>query len=97
MTTHSDYHYSITMHTTDLAILYCLRALADYAQKTGNTRIAWGGTSKEDWKRNNQSVKFHFSQPKYRDNFVEEAIRILPENSWHKLKQDDNDPAVPKK
>ena len=42
MTTHKEHHYSLTVHTADLAVLYCLRALADYAQKTGNTRIAWG-------------------------------------------------------
>ena len=96
MTTHSDHHYSITVQTPDLAILYCLRALADYAQKTGNTRITWGGTKKEDWMRNNQTVKFHFSQPAYRDDFVEEAIRVLPDGSWSNVRQDDNDPAVRK-
>jgi len=97
MTTHKDHHYSITVHTTDLAVLYCLRALVDYAQKTGNTRIPWGGASKENWARNNQNVKFYFSQPDYREYFIEEAIRVLPKGSWSKTKQNDNDPAIPKK
>ncbi len=51
MTTHKDHRFSITVHTDDVAILYCLRALADYSQETGNTRIAWGGTKREDWER----------------------------------------------
>lgn len=95
-TTHSDHHFSIQVQTNDLAILYCLRSLADYSQERGNTRITWGGTSKKDWKRNNNSVKFHFSEVKYRKKFIDEADRILPKNSWQIIKQNDNDPATPK-
>ena len=39
MSTHLDHHYSITVVTEDSAVLYCLRALAVHAQRTGNTRI----------------------------------------------------------
>ena len=95
-TTHRDHHYSITVHTVDLAILYCLRALADYAQKTGNNKIPSGGTTKECWERNNKNVKFHFSNPEYREGFVAEAFRVLPKNLWSKTKQNDDDPATPK-
>jgi hypothetical protein len=45
MTTHRGHHYSITVHTTDLAILYCLQALTDFSQLTGNTKIAWGSNN----------------------------------------------------
>jgi len=95
MSTHKDHHFSITVYTSDLAVLYCLRALADYSQETGNTRIPWGGTTKEDWKRDKQCVTFRFSEPTYRSKFVEEASRILPNASWSKVKESDNDPAVP--
>lgn len=95
-TTHRDHHYSIQVQTDDLAILYCLRSLADYSQKSGNTRIAWTGTTKDNWQRDNQKVKFHFSQLNYRENFINEANRILPERSWKVVSIHDNDPA-PKK
>jgi len=95
MTTHKDHHFSITVHTDDVAILYCLRALADYSQETGNTRIAWGGTKREDWERDGRSVTFRFSKPEYRVKFSDEAVRVLPTKSWQKVKEDDNDPATP--
>ncbi len=96
-TTHGDHHFSVQVHTDDLAVLYCLRSLADYSQESGNTRITWGGTSKEDWKRHNNSVKFHFSEIRYRQKFINEANRILPKNSWHIATQSDDEPATPKK
>jgi hypothetical protein len=40
---HSDYRFSVTTRTDDLAVVGCLRALADFGQKSGNKRIAWGG------------------------------------------------------
>ena len=95
-TTHSDHHFSIQVQTNDLAVLYCLRALADYSQEKGNTRITWGGTSREDWRRNNNRVKFHFSEDKYRARFVAESKRVLPEGTWQVIKQSDSDPAIPK-
>jgi len=95
ITTHKDHHFSITVYTDDLAILYCLRALADYSQKTGNTRITWGGTKKEDWERDGRSVTFRFSKPAYRAKFVNEADRVLPTSSWRKIKESDKDPATP--
>jgi len=95
-TTHRDHHYSIQVQTDELAILYCLRSLADYSQKSGNTRIAWTGTTKEKWLRENHMVKFHFSQQEYRQNFINEANRILPDKSWQVIKIDDTDPASPK-
>jgi hypothetical protein len=84
-TAHQDHRYSITVKTLDPAILYCLRALADYSQKTGNTRIAWGGTKREDWEINNKTVKFHFSDPNYRKEFIAEAKRVLPNVSWETM------------
>jgi len=97
MTTHREHHFSITVHTDDIAILYCLRALADYCQETGNTRITWGGTKKEEWERGGKSVTFHFSSPAYRTKFSREAARVLPSDSWSKVRESDNDPAIPQK
>lgn len=96
MTTHKDHKFSITVKTSDLAILYCLRALADYSQETGNTRITWGGTTKDDWRRNQNSVTFRFSRPEYRAGFLRETGRVLPKDSWQTLSTSDNDPATPR-
>lgn len=95
--THSDHKYSISIKTFDLAILYCLRALAAYSQKTGNTRIPWGGTTRKDWEANNKIIKFRFSDLDYRKAFIAEATRILPHVSWEKIREDDNDPAEPQR
>ncbi len=48
MSHHSEHRFSITVETEDLAVVYCLRFLADFAQATGNSRIAWGGTKDGD-------------------------------------------------
>ncbi|MBI3206666.1 MAG: hypothetical protein HYZ29_34335 [Myxococcales bacterium] len=93
MTTHQDHHFSITVGTQDLAVLHCLRALADFAQETGNKRIVWGGTKAPDWRRGGGNVKFRFSRPQYRERFLAEAQRLLPSTAWMFIGQDDEDPA----
>jgi hypothetical protein len=91
---HHRYHYSITVETTDEVVLECLRAISDYAQVSGNKRIAWGGTKKRDWQRNRNQVTFHFSDPQYRDAFKIQGQRILPAALWHVVSENDSDPAV---
>jgi hypothetical protein len=63
MSQHAEYHYSVSIKTDDEAVLNCVRALSQYAQRSGNPRIPWGGTKKEDWKRDDHCVTFHFSKP----------------------------------
>jgi len=43
MSQHAEFRYSVRIKTDDLAVLHCLRALSQFAQKTGNKRIPWGG------------------------------------------------------
>lgn len=95
MSQHYKYHYSVTIHTDDEAIVHCLRALSQYAQREGNVRIPWGGTKKQDWLRNRHSVTFHFSSPEYRKIFTDEASRLLPTVLWEIIDEDDNKPATP--
>ena len=92
-TSHADYHFSITVHTDDLALLGCLRALSAHVQSIGNNRIPWGGTKETDWLRDNHQATFHFSDPGFRDSFVVEAERLLPKALWSVMSQDDADPA----
>lgn len=95
MSTHNDFHYSVTIHTDDLALLGCLRALSQHAQATGNARIPWGGTKREDWERKNHHATFHFTCEGYRDDFLSHARRLLPPNLWNVTAQKDDDPASP--
>lgn len=92
-TTHADHKFSITIRSDDLAVVYCLRALAEYSQKTGQTKIAWGNTTNKDWKRDGHRVTFHFSDPNYRNGLVSEAKRLLPQDKWEVDGTNDNDPA----
>ena len=93
MSERRDYRFSITIHTDDLAVVNCLRALSQYSQKTGNNRIPWGGTKDQDWKRDGNAVTFRFSQPEYREGFVKEITRLLPRHLWQEHSLSDNDPA----
>lgn len=93
MTTHADHKYSITIHSDDLAVINCVRALSKYSQKTGNNTLAYGNTKDRDWKKNGHEVTFHFSDPQFRDGFVSQLKRLLPQPLWSEVSRRDNDPA----
>jgi hypothetical protein len=95
MSQHHDYHYSVTVHTDDLALLGCMRALSQHCQRTGNPRIPWGGTKQGDWEQTAHRATFHFSSPAYRSDFLAEAQRLLPAKLWQEVSMSDSDPAVP--
>ena len=95
MSSHSDYKFSVTVHTDDLAVVGCLRALSQHAQATGNPRIPWGGTKREDWEEDRHHATFHFSAARYRENFLTESRRLLPVELWRVTAQNDDDPASP--
>ncbi len=95
MDIHSEYRFSVTIHSNDLAVVNCLRALSQYSQKSGNNRIPWGGTKDDDWKRDQSKVTFRFTTPEYRSGFVAEATRLLPYALWAVVNQSDDDPAKP--
>jgi hypothetical protein len=93
--THAEFHFSVTVHTDDLALLGCLRALSQHAQATGNARIPWGGTKREDWKQAHHHATFHFTSALYREAFLSHAKRLLPNDLWRVTAQKDDDPASP--
>ena len=92
---HADYKYSVTLQSTDLAVVNCLRALSQFSQQSGNNRIPWGGTKDQDWKRDGHMVTFRFTTSEYRSGFVAEAKRLLPVLLWSVARESDNDPARP--
>ena len=93
MSDHENYHYSITIHSDDLAVVNCLRALAQFSQKKGNNRIPWGGTKDGDWKRDHSRVTFRFTSMDYRSGFRSEIERLLPGSLLTVVDVNDNDPA----
>lgn len=90
---HADYRFSITIASEDLAVVNCLRSLAQYSQQSGNNRIPWGGTKDQDWKRAGHKVTFHFTSAEYRAGLVAEAKRLLPQALWSVAAESDHDPA----
>jgi hypothetical protein len=97
MTIHQDHKFSVTIHTDDLAVVNCLRALSKFSQKTGNNNIPWGGTKDKDWERDWHQVTFRFSSEEYRERFLSELKRLLPEQLWDEVLRNNNDPAKPAK
>lgn len=77
MSDHAAYRYSITIHSNDLAVVNCLRALSQFSQKTGNNRITWGGTKGKHRGHDGHNVTFHFFKPAYRDGFLA-PLRLSP-------------------
>lgn len=93
MTTHADHTFSVTIHTDDLAVVNCLRALSKHSQKTGNNNIPWGRTKDKDWESHGHHVTFYFSDPTYREGFLAEARRLLPTHLWREESRDDTQAA----
>jgi hypothetical protein len=94
-TTHADHHFSITVRSDDLAVVGCLRAVAQHCQQTGNARIAWGHTKEPDWRRAGKRVTFHFSEPNYREEFKLVASRVIQTGLFAVESERDDDPATP--
>jgi len=95
-TAHALFHYSITCHMDDRAVLSCLRSLADFAEHHPQKKIAWGNTGDDAWTRNGHQVTFHLTEPRYRQVFREKANELLG-GRWSEVRASDNDPATPKK
>jgi hypothetical protein len=93
---HLDYHYSATCHTSDLAVLYCLRALCQYAEKGNFPQIGWGGTKEKLWRKNGNQFTVRFTTIEYRDAFLSEGNRLL-KGQWKLINTNDNDPATPQR
>lgn len=91
---HAAYKFSIQVTTQDIAVLHCLRALADLSEKGTQKKIAWGGTGEKQWRRAGNSVTFHFSSPDYRTAFLDVASRLLG-GTWQAGQASDSDPATP--
>lgn len=93
---HQKYHFSATCKTDDAAVLHCLRALCQYAEEGNHPQIGWGGTKQSTWRAAGGQFTVRFTQPIYRDKFLKDAARLLP-NYWSLIRVNDNDPATPQR
>jgi len=66
-----------------------------YAQEEGNKRIPFGGTKKADWDNHHHCATFYFTSPRYRAQFQEEAVRLLPRTLSTVVGSSDDNPAEP--
>jgi hypothetical protein len=88
--------YSITCETSDLAVVHCLRAICQFAERgLEHPQIAWGGTGEAEWKASGNRVTLRFTDPAFRDAFVLTARDVLREGLWEEVdgSRRDNDPA----
>jgi hypothetical protein len=86
--------FSITCQTDDLAVVHCLRALCEHAEKDGKPQIGWGGTKRSEWLAAEKKITLRFTHPDFREAFVRESHRLLPAGSWSEVSRSDSDPAT---
>jgi hypothetical protein len=89
MTEHADHQFSATLSSRDLALVGCLRALADFSQRN----LSRESTEERNWRAAGQKVTFGFPTALDRDLFKNEVSRLLPANLVRFDAESDNDPA----
>jgi hypothetical protein len=80
MPEHADHRFSATLSTRDLALVGCLRALAEFSQQASNDSASPEAAGEKDWRAAGQKVSFWFSRALDRDLFKNEVRRLLPAN-----------------
>jgi hypothetical protein len=89
------YRFTVTLLITDAAVLHCLRGLAHWAQRgEPHQQIAWGGCGEKEWQSQGGQVKFRFTSPERRAEWLEKSAQLLGDR-WTLISTRDDDPAVP--
>jgi hypothetical protein len=70
--------FDATTQSDDLAVIYCLRALAKFSAKDGNNNMPVKGTGDAEWQRDDHRVTFRFASENDRSRFLGAAERLLP-------------------
>jgi len=87
----SQFRYSITVEPQDDAVLFCLRALWQYAEREPTPTPAIGLATTGEWRTTDGRVTFRFSNPYNRSDFLGEATRLLA-GKWTRFGTSDDDP-----
>jgi hypothetical protein len=90
---HGRYHFSATCGTDDSAVVHCLRALCEWAERGESPQIGWGGSTEKEWKGQGQQITLRFSNPDLRRKWQEKATELL-HGRWSLVRTDDEDPAL---
>ena len=86
----SQFRYSITVETQDSAVVYCLRALWQYAERHPASAAAYDVSTTGEWRADDGKITFRFSNPYNRADFLGEATRLLA-GKWTRLGTSDDD------
>lgn len=86
----AQYRYSITVETQDDAVLFCLRALWQYAERRPMPASDRDLSTTGEWRLGDGRVTFRFSNPYNRGDFLGEATRLLA-GKWTRLGMSDDD------
>jgi hypothetical protein len=86
----SQYRYSITVETQDDAVLFCLRALWQYAERHPLAPTTQTMATTGEWRLGEGQITFRFSNPYNRGDFLGEATRLLA-GKWTRIAESDND------
>jgi len=86
----AQYGYSITVETQDIAVLFCLRALWQYAERHPAAPADRDGVTTDEWRLGDGRVTFLFSNPYNRSDFLGEATRLLA-GKWTRIATSDNE------
>lgn len=87
----TQYRYSITVETQDDAVMFCLRALWQYAERHPVPATSSDLTASEEWRAGDGRITFRFSNPYNRADFLGEATRLLA-GKWTRVATSDDDP-----
>jgi hypothetical protein len=98
LSVHDRFRFSVTCHTDDLAVLFCLRALCRWAQPSrglgrGGREVGYGGTKEKEWQAADHKVAFRFTQETFLKRFLAKAEELL-RGRWRMVSEDPNDPAT---
>jgi hypothetical protein len=89
------YRFTATLLITDTAVLHCLRGLAHWAQRgEPHQQIAWGGCGEKEWQSRGGQVKFRFTSPERRAEWLGKSAQLLGDR-WTLISTRDDDPAFP--
>ena len=93
MPEHADHRFCATLSSGDLALIECVRALAEFSQQAGNKNISSEAEGERDWRAAGQKVTFCFARALDRDLFKNEVRRLLPADLVRFDGEGDNGPA----
>ena len=88
MIKHAGRKFSATLSTPDLALVGCLRALAEFSQTSSDDPF---GAEEKNWRAAGQKVTFGFATALDRALFKNEVRRLLPPHLVRFYAESDHD------